>query len=137
MNKKNFVLLNLVLMLVSSHCVLAQESSKFYSIQELNRSHLQSGAYTTEGFVVKISTCPPCPKNAICEVCEPDNIVVSEKNKKLDEYTLSERDLVIFVKNSKLFKVGKKYKFQIEINNYRSANQVINRVELIDYKLLK
>lgn len=137
MGKKIFILLNLVLTLCVSSVALSQENSKFLSIHELKNHLFRSGTFTTEGFVVKIYTCPSCPKNAQCKPCMRDNIVVSEDNKNLISYTLSEKDLIVFVKNSKLFKVGKKYRFLIKVNEYSSTNERVNDAELINYRLIK
>ncbi len=93
---------------------------EFYPIHEINQNKFSSGTYNIKGYVVKIYTCPPCPKDAHCKMCMGNNIVISENNKMLETYTLTENELIIFVENPEQFELGKKYIFSIKIihNNH-------------------
>lgn len=131
-----------IILLIFPLICFAQESKtlSFYPIHEINQNKLGPGAYITEGFVVKIFTCPPCPKGAQCGPCMPPNIVISEENKLLQAYHLTDKDLIIFVKDTeyrKHFKLGKKYRFVIKILSYKHTSRSINDVELVEYQLIK
>lgn len=109
----------------------------FYPIHELKQGNFTSGTYNTEGVVVKIYTCPPCPEGILCKPCMRDNIVISENNKILKTYSLTEHELIVFVENPKQFELGKKYKFTIRISDYNSTGEPINDVELVGYNLIE
>ena len=51
----------------------------FYTISEINNIN-STGIYNTQGYIVFISYCLPCPKGALCEKCDEPHIVISEKN---------------------------------------------------------
>lgn len=107
----------------------------FYPIHEIKQNKFNSGAYNTEGYVVKTYTCPPCPKGAQCKPCMRDNIVISENNQILETYTLSNNEMILFANNPKQFELGKKYQFSIKILDYKSTGESINDVEIIGYTL--
>jgi len=109
----------------------------FYQIHEIKQNNFTSGNFNTEGYVVKIYTCPPCPKGALCKPCMRDNIVISKNNKQLDAYYLTENELIIFVNNPKQFELGKKYNFSIKILDYKSTGEPINDIELVGYELIE
>src|SRR3989338_1088230 len=75
----------------------------FYQVRELKQNNFSSGNYNTEGYVVKIYECPSCPADALCKPCMRDNIVISENNKIIDQYNLTETDLIVFVDEPKQF----------------------------------
>ena len=105
----------------------------FYPIHEIKSNKFNSGTYNTEGYVVKIYTCPPCPKGAQCKMCMRDNIVISENNKLLEAYSLSDKEMILFANSPKQFELGKKYKFSINILDYKSTGEQINDVEIVGY----
>lgn len=111
------------------------ESSNFsfFSIHDFKQKNLAQGAYDTEGYVVKKYECPPCPKGALCKPCMRDNIVISENNKILETYSLSNTEMIIFVDEPKQFDLGKKYKFSVRLLEYKSTGEPINDIELMGY----
>ncbi len=112
----------------------------FFQINEIKQNNFTSGNFNTEGYVVKIYTCPPCPNDpsaGMCKPCDRDNIVISENNKILETYSLTENELIIFVENPKQFELGKKYKFSIKILDYKSTGEPINYIELVGYDLIE
>jgi len=111
----------------------------FYSIHELKQNNLSEGNYNTEGYVVKIYTCPPCPKGALCKMCMEPNIVISEENKILGSYALTEKELLIFTLNSnpRQFELGKKYRFSINITQYKSTGEPLNDIKLVGYDIIQ
>lgn len=108
----------------------------FYPIHEIKQNKFSSGTYNTEGYVVKIYTCPPCPKGAQCKPCMRDNIVISENNQLLEAYSLSDKEMVLFASNPKQFELGKKYQFSIRMLDYKSTGEPINDAEIIGYNSL-
>ncbi len=106
-------------------------------IHELKDSNYTSGNYNVDGYVVKIYTCPPCPKGAMCKPCMRDNIVISENNALLDSYSPSSSEIIIFTNNPKQFELGKKYKFSIRITDYKSTGEPLNNIELLGYDSLE
>ena len=111
-------------------------SFDFYQINEIQQNNFTSGNFNTEGYVVKISTCPPCPKGAICKLCMNDNIVISENNQLLESYSLTEKEMIIFAENPKQFELGRNYRFSVKIIDYKSTAQPANDVELVGYDLI-
>lgn len=108
----------------------------FYSIHEIKQNKFSSGTYNTEGNVVKIYTCPPCPTGAQCKPCMRDNIVISENNQILETYSLSDKEIILFADNPKQFELGKKYQFSIKILDYKSTGEPVNDAEIIGYNSL-
>ena len=111
----------------------------FYSIHEIKQNNISEGSYNTEGYVVKIYTCPPCPKDALCKMCMEPNIVISEDNKMLDTYSLTEKELLIFTSHSnpKQFKLGKIYQFSINITPLKSTGKSLNDIRLLGYDIIR
>lgn len=103
-----------------------------YSISGLKG--LGPGNYSTEGFVVKKYTCPPCPQDMLCKPCMRDNIVISENDDLVQGYDLTENELIIFTNEVNQFQLGKKYTFYIQITGLRSTSEPVNDVELLGYK---
>lgn len=108
----------------------------FYPIHEIKLNKFNSGTYNTEGYIVKIYICPSCPKGAQCKPCMRDNIVISENNKLLETYSLSDKEMVLFADNPNQFDLGKKYKFSIKILDYKTTGEPINDIEVIGYHSL-
>ncbi len=104
-----------------------------YSIHGLKQKNLTSGNFSVEGWVVKIYTCPVCPEGASCKPCMKDNIVISESDKLLGAYALTEKEMIVFSSNPGQFELGKKYRFSIKISDYRSTGEPINDIELVGY----
>jgi hypothetical protein len=108
-------------------------SFNFYPINKIKSNEFNSGTFNTEGYVVKIYTCPSCPAGAQCEPCMRDNIVISENNKLLESYSLSDKEMILFVDNPKQFELGEKYTFSIKILDHKSTSEPINDVEIVGY----
>lgn len=108
----------------------------FYPIREIKQRKPASGTYATEGFVVKIYACPPCPPPNRCKPCMQDNIVVSETNRLLESYTLTDKELVLFVADPKIFELGKKYRFSFRVLDQKTTGEPLNDLRLIQYALL-
>jgi len=111
----------------------------FYIISWIKAKNFSSGNYNTEGYVVKIYTCPLCPEGALCKTCMQPNIVISENNVLLESYALTEKEMIIFIGDSdpNQLKLGSKYKFSLQITNENTTGEPINDVELIGYELVK
>ena len=107
----------------------------FYPIDKIKQNNLAAGTYNTVGFVARIYTCPPCPKSAMCKPCMRNNIVISMDNQILKSYSLTGRELLIFVTNPKEFELGKKYRFTIKILEDKSTEEPTNDIELVGYNL--
>ncbi len=107
---------------------------KFQAISELKKSNPTSGIYKTEGYVVKKYTCPICPQGAVCKACMRDNILISEKSKTLETYSLNEKNLIIYTNIPNQFTLNQKYTFTIKILDFKSTGDTINDVELVDFK---
>ena len=111
------------------------QNFNFYSINEIKQKGLAIGTYNTEGYVVKIYECPRCPQWALCKACMGNNIVISQNNKILDEYTLlTNNEIILFTNNPRQFELGKKYSFSINILDYKSTDEPINDIEIIGYR---
>lgn len=115
----------------------------FYSIGEINQANLSQGQYNTEGYVIFISTCPPCPEGAVCETCLIEHLFISEIDQQstLTGSKIRKIDLILFADDIKQFKIGEKYKFSIRIPRaYRFdatyMTSYSNRFQIIGHKLI-
>ena len=116
----------------------------FYSISEINQANLSQGQYNTEGYVIFISSCPPCPKGAVCETCLIDRLFISETDQQstLTGSKIRKIDLILFADDLKQFKVGEKYKFSIRIPRAYSFDATYmtsysNRYQIIGHKIAR
>ncbi len=111
------------------------KADKFLKIQEIRAQKPAPGIYETEGFVAKSYSCPPCPPNAQCKPCmRGNNIVISEENKSLDTYDLTDREIIVFTQETKTFEKGKKYLFKIRITEKKTTSEAVNDIELLGFK---
>jgi hypothetical protein len=107
-----------------------------HSIKKLRNTSLPSGTYTTEGFLLQKLACPPDPSPGLSAPCPKDRIIISEAKRETDIYPLTERDLVVFVKEAKRFDVGKFYRLRVKKKGYtNSQGQQESTFELIDYEV--
>ena len=102
-----------------------------YSITELKKEKITFGTYHVEGYVAKVYTCPACPKDALCKPCMRDLVILSTEKEALESYDIKENQLVIFVKDAKEYKLGKKYRFLIKVSNVSTVDQNFNNVEAV------
>ncbi|PIS47816.1 MAG: hypothetical protein COT17_01520 [Elusimicrobia bacterium CG08_land_8_20_14_0_20_51_18] len=107
---------------------------KFYSISALKAKKPASGFFNTEGYVVKIYTCPPCPEGAMCKPCMRNNILISENANLQESYMLAKKDMILFTDKAKDFRLGEKYRFSIKVMDYSTTGDSINDVELIGWE---
>lgn len=112
-------------------------SSAVFSIHEINERAPKSGNFTTQGFVAKIYTAPPCPPGAECKTSMADNIVISQDNKGLDTYDLTNKEMVVFTEKAASFKQGVKHRFEITITDKKTTNEKLNDVTLRGYNSIK
>lgn len=66
-----------------------------------------------------------------------NNVVISEENKNLDTYDLTEKEIIIFLKDAKKLSKGKNYNFRIEITDRKSTGEPLNDIEMISYKEIR
>jgi hypothetical protein len=111
---------------------------KTVSIHQIKAEKGKLGAYRTEGYVVNSYTCPPCPPRAQCKPCMmATNIVISEENKSLESYQLTDEDMIVFTKDAAAFEKGKKYIFSIKVTDRKTTAEPMNDVELVEYSPAK
>ena len=109
--------------------------NKIVKIHEIKQQKGKLGIYQTEGYVVNSYICPPCPPRAECKPCMMrTNIVISEDNKTLNTYQLTDKDLIVFTKDASVFQAGKKYIFSIKVTGEKTTSEPLNDVELVEYK---
>lgn len=120
-----------------------EEDLPFHSIREINQAHLPQGQYNTEGYVLIISVCPPCPAGAVCETCLIDDLVISESDQPstLTDSRIRQTDLVLFADDATQFEIGEKYRFSIRIPGAYSFDAKYmtgysNRFQITGYKHL-
>jgi len=100
-------------------------------LSDLNKQGMEYGTYQVEGYIAKIYTCPPCAEFESCKPCMQDNIVLSEKKKFLENYDLSDEEIIIFVDDIEQFQLGKKYKILIQILDLNTTGQKLNNIKRI------
>ncbi|MDX2027463.1 MAG: hypothetical protein SFW62_02375 [Alphaproteobacteria bacterium] len=105
-------------------------------ISDLNKKLPIAGVLKVEGHVVKIYKCPPCPPPGQCKPCMGDNIVISENNKLIDDYSgLTSKEMVIFIHPGDAEKLvpGEYYFFSVKILDRKSTGVPLNDVELVSF----
>ena len=100
----------------------------FYEIHEINQNSFTSGTYNTEGYVVKIYTCPSYA------FCIGPVILISE-NKSEDRVSSKNELSILVYDNPRQFNVGKKYTFSIEMLNRGSVEKPSYYAHLVGYDL--
>src|SRR5262245_18527254 len=84
------------------------------SITQINRERPSEDVIATDGYVVLIPQCPPCPKGAVCKPSSLPYIVISERNSPLayvGQMTSSEVVVQTILKTG--FRLGPHYRFII------------------------
>ena len=110
----------------------------FYSISDINKNKFSYGTYQTEGYVIQKYDCPPCPENAMCKPCMGARIVISEAAKEIaQDGQLTEKDLIVFVEDTALVELGKKYRFLLQVLDVKTTQQPVNNVKLIYFEALE
>jgi hypothetical protein len=105
------------------------------TFEDLQKNDGVEGPFRIEGFVIDIYKCPPCPPQAMCKPCIPDNIDVTnnldEKNPNLI------RRLRIFTDQPEKFELTKKYSFVVKVKGQTPKGRAIENVELISFDPVK
>jgi len=111
------------------------QNFELITIQELKQRNPASGSFDVEGYVAKVFSCPPCPAGAACMPCMPENIVISEQLKTIEAYTsITSSEMLIFAQNpEQLFTPGERYRFSIQLADFRTTDEPLNDVELVGY----
>ncbi len=96
------------------------------TITDLNQNKVAPGTIKVSGYSVKQYTCPACLAGAQCKACMGDNIVISQTNEPLTDYTkLTDDDLIIFTDHPDKYSIGQKYTFELVLESYDSQGQPI------------
>lgn len=92
--------------------------------------------YSIKGYVIFVSYCPPCPKEAVCAPCLPDFIIISPKKKAI-QYPdqMGPEDKVVLTNLQSGFSLGKKYKFRLKIPQTIYGWDKKNTFELVDWEI--
>ena len=115
---------------------ITENNNSVLEIHELKEIGPNSGNFIIGGYVVKIYTCPPCLRGELCKPCMKNNIVISEDNKILETYSLTAKELIVFIDDPRQFELGKKYRFSIKILKQNSTGEPVNDIELLNYELI-
>lgn len=110
----------------------------YLSIRELNHKNLTFGVYETDGYVVKIYSCPPCPEQSYCKPCQVEHVVISGNPSELSNYNdMTDNEVVVFTHDNSHFNLGQKYRFIFKVLNSKTVNQLSNNLQLIYSKEAK
>lgn len=110
----------------------------FHQIQQLKGSHLPAGTYLTEGYVIKKTVCPPDPQPGLSAPCPKDHMIISETNRSTETFPLGEKDVVVYLKTSTAFKIGKRYRLKVKKTTYlNSQGKEESSFELLDEKVVE
>jgi hypothetical protein len=60
-----------------------------------------------------------------------NNIVLAEEKKEIETYNLSDREMIIFVDDPRIFELGTKYKLRVEIQDAKTTGDSLNDAYLI------
>lgn len=83
-------------------------------ITRLKTEAIEPGLYRTEGYVVKVTTCPPCPRPGACAPCPPDSVVLSEDERYSGDENAKDELTLILVRPRSLAE-GKRYRVTLEV----------------------
>lgn len=97
-----------------------------YSISYIKKRIINDPAdyispFRVEGYVIGISTCPPCPEEATCENCMPDHIILSERKRDYFNTPSEPDDLLIETKYANPANFFRGHKYMLYLETYRSA----------------
>ena len=103
--------------------VAPKVKGKFHTISQINQMRPIEGVIEVEGYVVGVSTCPPCPKNAVCAPCMPPYVIISEekKEKELRQYQMTYKELLVQTNMKEGLALGKKYHLTIAVQPYKTS----------------
>jgi hypothetical protein len=105
------------------------------TFSDLQRGDSIAGPFRIEGFVIDIYKCPPCPPQAMCKPCIPDNIVVTNN---IDEQDLSKvKRLRISTDKPEQFELKKKYSFTVRAKGKTAPDHPLEEVALITFEPVK
>jgi hypothetical protein len=105
------------------------------TFSDLQRGDSIAGPFRIEGFVIDIYKCPPCPPQAMCKPCIPDNIVVTNN---VDEQDLSKvKRLRISTEKPEQFELKKKYSFTVRARGKTAPDHPLEEVALITFEPVK
>ena len=118
--------------------VRPQAALPFYSISQVNAKTMPAGTFETEGYVINIYQCPPCPPGAVCQTCPPLFIIISEKNRQIEYPSeVTARGLLVLTDQGSELKTGKKYRFKIQVKSYQLGNSRHKDLALLEFTALK
>ena len=105
------------------------------TFNDLQRNDSIEGPFRIVGYVIDIYKCPPCPPQAMCKPCIPDNIVVTDN---IDEKDLSRiKRLRISTDKPEQFELKKKYTFTVKVKGKVPSGRAIQDVDLISFEPMK
>ena len=93
----------------------ATSNAEVLTVKEFKALAPQKGEFEISGFVAKHYRCPPCPPEAMCKPCMPENVLVSGTQEILEQYPASGNYLVIFTDKSDALSLGKRYDFTVQV----------------------
>lgn len=104
-----------------------------YTVAAFKKLAPQSGSYAVYGYVSLIYTCPPCPPDALCKPCMPDNIVLTDSYEEGANYSTPGVRLVILTDQTDKLQKGKKYLVELKVEQSSSFNFGLNDLTLIKF----
>lgn len=124
-------------MLGAYRCFKADIKTAQVEKYECNKNEIGT-SYSAQGYVIFISYCPPCPKEAVCAPCLPDFIIISPE-KKIIQYPdqMGPEDKVVLTNFQSGFSLGKKYKFRLKIPQTAYVWDKKSTFELVDFEAEK
>ncbi len=109
-----------------------------YSVKLLNfNQSTSSRKFIVEAYVSYIYESPGCSPEGHCPISLPWHIIISDnKEKKADESYLNKYETTLWLGNAKkyIFEIGKKYEFEVSVQNTSNTNIPKNTFELLSVK---
>ena len=105
------------------------------TFEDLQKNDGVEGPFRIEGFVIDIYKCPPCPPQAMCKPCIPDNIDVTDNIGEKDPSRI--KRLRISTDKPEQFELKKKYIFTVKVKGKVPPGTAIQDVDLISFELVK
>jgi hypothetical protein len=98
------------------------------TISQLSGVEPREGNFNVKAYIVRVHLCPVCVKDAVCESCPSDSIIISDDKKTIKEGDeLVATDMPVVTSSAKGFKLGSQYIFSIKISSTTEKNGAVRK----------
>jgi hypothetical protein len=133
MKLKSILIFIGILVFCSGSLAASAQAPKTETIGQLRHKQLRADSlHKVSGYISFQYRCPPCPDGALCKACMEDNIVLSETQQRLTNYSgLGDSSIIIYTKGSVEVKFDKVVVATIRVRKGAKASRGLDNLELI------